>query len=73
VTPSSDAPPGISLSGLAPPRTETLADGGMASVRDRPRAKFYALTRAGQKQLAVEKDSWDRLTAAIRLIFNEGQ
>jgi transcriptional regulator len=35
-------------------------------------AKFYALTRAGHKQLALEKASWDRLTAAVRLIFNEG-
>ena len=35
-------------------------------------AKFYSLTRAGQKQLAVEKESWDRLTLAVRLIFNEG-
>ena len=35
-------------------------------------AKFYALTRAGQRQLAREKASWDRLTAAVRLIFNEG-
>jgi transcriptional regulator len=35
-------------------------------------AKFYALTRAGQKQLEREKASWDRLTAAVRLIFNEG-
>jgi transcriptional regulator len=34
-------------------------------------AKFYALTRAGRKQLAVEKTSWDRLTGAVRLIFNE--
>jgi len=36
-------------------------------------AKFYALTRAGHKQLAVEKTSWDRLTASVRLIFNEGE
>jgi PadR family transcriptional regulator, regulatory protein PadR len=36
-------------------------------------AKFYALTRAGQKQLAVEKESWSRLTSAVRLIFNEGE
>jgi PadR family transcriptional regulator len=36
-------------------------------------AKFYALTKAGQQQLAVEKDSWDRLTAAVRLIFDEGR
>ncbi len=35
-------------------------------------AKFYSLTRAGRKQLAVEKESWDRLTIAVRLIFNEG-
>ena len=36
-------------------------------------AKFYSLTRAGEKQLAVEKQSWNRLTAAVRLIFNEGK
>jgi PadR family transcriptional regulator, regulatory protein PadR len=36
-------------------------------------AKFYSLTRAGEKQLAVEKESWKRLTTAVRLIFNEGE
>jgi len=36
-------------------------------------AKFYSLTRAGHTQLAVEKTSWDRLTATVRLIFNEGE
>src|SRR5687767_3986661 len=36
-------------------------------------AKFYSMTRAGEKQLAIEKQSWSRLTAAVRLIFNEGQ
>ena len=36
-------------------------------------AKFYALTRAGEKQLAIEKDSWDRLAAAVRLIFAQGE
>ena len=36
-------------------------------------AKVYALTRAGRTQLAVEKASWDRLTASVRLIFNEGE
>ena len=35
-------------------------------------AKVYSLTRAGRKQLGVEKDSWLRLAAAVRLIFNEG-
>jgi transcriptional regulator len=35
-------------------------------------AKFYALTRTGRTQLAREKASWDRLTGAVQLIFNEG-
>ena len=35
-------------------------------------AKFYSLTRAGRKQLALERDSWARLAGAVRLIFNEG-
>ena len=35
-------------------------------------AKFYSLTRAGRNQLAIEKESWARLTAAVQLIFDEG-
>jgi PadR family transcriptional regulator PadR len=35
-------------------------------------AKFYSITRAGQKQLAAEKETWDRLAAAVQLIFDEG-
>ena len=35
-------------------------------------AKFYSLTRAGERQLAVEKETWDRLAAAVDLIFDEG-
>ena len=35
-------------------------------------AKFYSLTRAGRKQLEIEKATWNELTAAVRLIFNEG-
>jgi len=34
-------------------------------------AKFYSLTRSGQKQLRAEKDSWVRLTDAVQLIFDE--
>jgi PadR family transcriptional regulator PadR len=34
-------------------------------------AKVYSLTRAGQTQLAAEKKSWNRLTSAVNLIFNE--
>ena len=43
-----------------------------ASKRGRE-AKFYALTRAGRKQLAEEKASWDRLSVAVGLIFAEGR
>ena len=32
-------------------------------------AKVYSLTKAGEKQLVVEKESWDRLNAAVKLIF----
>src|SRR5215510_13682277 len=35
-------------------------------------AKFYSLTRAGRKQLAAERASWDRLSSAVQLIFAEG-
>ncbi len=31
-------------------------------------AKFYALTRAGRRQLEKELASWDRLSAAIDLV-----
>lgn len=35
-------------------------------------AKFYSLTPSGRRQLAVEKDSWARLSGAVKLIFEEG-
>ena len=35
-------------------------------------AKFYSLTRSGQKQLRLERDSWARLTGAVELIFEQG-
>ena len=33
-------------------------------------AKFYSLTRAGRKQLAVERVNWERLAAAIALVLS---
>jgi len=36
-------------------------------------AKYYSLTRAGKKQLAVERESWDRLATAVQLIFEAGE
>jgi transcriptional regulator len=32
-------------------------------------AKFYVLTRAGQKQLERERSDWERLTKAIALVL----
>ena len=36
-------------------------------------AKFYALSRAGRKQLEVESSNWDRLSEAIRLIMQTSE
>jgi PadR family transcriptional regulator PadR len=33
------------------------------------KAKYYRLTKAGRKQLEVEKETWDRLTDAISAIM----
>lgn len=47
---------------------------GAESGRDaRPennrRAKYYRLTKAGKKQLAVEQQTWERLTGAVAAIL----
>lgn len=33
------------------------------------RAKYYELTRAGRKQLAVEKNEWAKLTTAVAQVL----
>ena len=33
------------------------------------RAKFYSLTRKGQKQLEAERDAWEALTAAVAQVL----
>jgi PadR family transcriptional regulator PadR len=35
------------------------------------KAKYYELTRVGRKQLAVETDAWNRLTAAVSLVLDK--
>jgi transcriptional regulator len=39
------------------------------SSENNRRAKFYALTAAGRKQLETELESWERLSAAIALVL----
>jgi PadR family transcriptional regulator PadR len=33
-------------------------------------AKFYSLTKAGERELEAEKAGWDRLSAAVRLVLD---
>jgi transcriptional regulator len=35
------------------------------------KAKYYALTRSGKKQLESEIDSWDRLANAVALVLEQ--
>lgn len=36
------------------------------------RARFYALTAAGRRQLAAERAQWDRTTALMRAVLEAG-
>jgi PadR family transcriptional regulator len=44
------------------------ADWG-ASENNR-RARFYSLTKAGRKQLALEVSKWERLSAGVNLVLH---
>src|SRR3954454_10981253 len=33
------------------------------------RAKFYELTRSGRKRLEIERNAWDKLTAAVARVL----
>ena len=35
------------------------------------RARFYAITAAGRKQLGAEKAAWDRMTSIMQALLNE--
>jgi PadR family transcriptional regulator PadR len=37
------------------------------------RARFYALTAAGRRQLAHERVEWDRTTAMMRAVLESGE
>jgi PadR family transcriptional regulator len=38
-------------------------------TENKRRARYYQLTRAGQKQLAAERESWERLSQAVDLVL----
>src|SRR3954471_22077042 len=55
------------------PALQRLQHQGWISARwgvseQKRRAKYYALTRAGRKQLEKETASWERLAAAVTLV-----
>jgi transcriptional regulator len=46
-------------------------EGAWSTTPEGRRAKFYRITAAGQKQLAVEKKNWDKVVFAIGQILAE--
>ena len=55
------------------PALHKLENEGWVTAEWRPsannrRAKFYALTRSGRRQLETERESWARLSAAISMV-----
>lgn len=40
-----------------------------AQTDNNRKAKYYSLTRAGQKQLAAEQQNWDQLSAIIAAVM----
>jgi PadR family transcriptional regulator PadR len=40
-----------------------------ASSENNRRAKYYELTRSGRKQLEVEQDAWEKLTAVVAQVL----
>jgi PadR family transcriptional regulator PadR len=52
---------------------QRLERAGWLDAEWRQTAKFYALTRAGRKQLDIETTDWNRRAAAVaRLLKSEG-
>jgi transcriptional regulator len=48
---------------------EGWIDGTWSTTENKRQARFYALTRAGKKQLASEQESWARLTAGVTRVL----
>ena len=50
-----------------------LLRGEWGTTETRRKARFYALTPAGRRQLPKAKQAWDRMTAIMRMVLqNEG-
>ncbi|HJU74813.1 MAG TPA: PadR family transcriptional regulator [Gemmatimonadaceae bacterium] len=65
--------PGSLLTALQRLERAGWLDAEWRETENSRRAKFYALTRTGRKQLAVETEDWTRRVAAVaRLLKSEG-
>jgi len=47
-------------------------DAEWSTSENNRRAKFYSLTRAGEKQLQKELGEWEKLSSAIALVLQQG-
>src|SRR5262249_45924765 len=46
-----------------------LLCGSWGTSENGRRARFYELTKAGQRRLGIEKRAWDRITLAVRKVL----
>ena len=46
--------------------------GAWGASENNRRARFYAITRAGEKQLAAETEYWERLAAVMGRVLSSG-
>ena len=65
--------PGSLLTALKRLERRGWLDSGWRQTENARRAKYYSLTRAGERQLEVETEDWRRRSAAVgRLLGAEG-
>jgi PadR family transcriptional regulator len=49
-----------------------LVRGSWATTESNRKARFYALTAAGKRELAKEKQAWDRMTTIMQALLRGG-
>lgn len=49
-----------------------LVLGNWGTTETNRKARFYALTPAGRRQLAMEKQAWDRMVGIIHTLVHRG-
>ena len=49
-----------------------LVRGAWDVTENNRKARFYAITAAGRRQLATEKAEWDRMVSIMRTLMHEG-